>query len=282
MTDIGFGGAPPPAPGSVGMHGAPATDGRPATFVDVVASEWIKLRSLRSTTVTSGLTILLAIGIGILISFFAKPTFYGDAATASMGGLALGQLVVEILGVLAVTSEYASGTIQVSLMAVPRRTRYLLAKLLVITVVCFLLGEAVAFGSFGIGQAILHARSGHWESASFSEPQVLRAVIGAGLYLTLLGMVGAGLGFLLRSSAAGIVVSVAVVFVVPIILAIIDGVAHTHVGKYWPTEAGSQIFTINQGPDNTVMAPWNGFGVMVAFTVVLVLAGWFVLNRRDA
>jgi ABC-2 type transport system permease protein len=280
MTDVGFGGAP--VPSSIGRPDATAGDRRPQTFVDAIASEWIKLRSLRATTITSGTTIVLAIGIGLLVSFFSKPTFYGDAATNSMGGLALGQLVVAILGVMAVSSEYASRTIQVSLMAVPSRTRFFLAKMLVITVVCFVLGELVAFGSFGIGQAILHARSGGWASASIGQPQVFRAVLGAGLYLTLLGMIGAALGFIVRSTAAGIVLSVSIVFVVPIILSIIDHAANTQIDKYWPTEAGGQIFVVTQGPDNTVMAPFSGFAVLIAFTAFLLVAGWYILNRRDA
>jgi ABC-2 type transport system permease protein len=295
VTDVGFGGAPSPT--SIRMPDGKAGDRRPQTFLDVVASEWIKLRSLRATTITSATTILLAIGIGLLVSFFSKPTFYGDAATNSMGGLALGQLVVAILGVMAVSSEYASRTIQVSLMAVSHKTRFFLAKLLVITVVCFVLGELVAFGSFGIGQAILHARNG-WTtaplaqgippdqsgfvSASLGQPQVFRAVLGAGLYLTLLGMIGAALGFIVRSTAAGIVLSVSIVFVLPIILSIIDHAAKTHIEKYWPTEAGGQIFTITQGPDNTVMAPFSGFAVLIAFTAAVLVAGWYVLNRRDA
>jgi ABC-2 type transport system permease protein len=278
VTDIGFGGAPPPSQAALASTGRSA-DGYRATFVDVVASEWIKLRSLRSTTVTAVITVVLSIGIGILVAFFASETFYGSSVSDSMGGLGLAQLVIEILGVMAVSSEYASGTIRVSLMAVPSRTRFFVAKLLVILVLCFVLGELVAFASFGIGQAILHT---HTTSASISQPHVFRAVIGAGLYLTLLGVIGASLGFLLRSTAAGIVVSVAVVFVVPIILAIIDHAANIQIEKYWPTEAGGQIFTINQGPDPTVMAPWNGFAVMVAFTAAVVVAGYVVLDRRDA
>jgi ABC-2 type transport system permease protein len=284
MTDVGFGGAPPPSamglPGGTAQSRVGSRDYH-ASFRDAAASEWIKLRSLRSTTVTSGLTVLLAIGIGLLVSFLSKPTFYGDAATNSMGGLALGQLVVAILGVMAVSSEYASGTISVSLMAVPGRTRLFLAKLLVVTVVCFVLGELVAFGSFGIGQAILHARGG-WASASIGQPHVFRAVFGAGLYLTLLGMMGAAFGFIFRSTAVGIVLSLSVIFVVPIILNIIDHFANTSIDKYWPTEAGGQIFQINQGTDPTVMAPLNGFAVLIAFTVAVVILGWFVLDRRDA
>jgi ABC-type transport system involved in multi-copper enzyme maturation permease subunit len=280
VTDIGFGGAPQPTFASIGTPDQSTT--RRASFVDTLAAEWIKLRSMRATTVTSGLTVLLAIGIGLLVSFFATPNFYGDAASESMGGLGLGQLVVAILGVMAITSEYGSGTIRPSLMAVPNRTRFFLAKILTVAVVCFVIGEVTAFGSFGIGQAILHSRSGV-SSASLGQPHVFRAVFGAGLYLTALGLVGAAFGFIFRSTAVGIVLVVSMVFVIPIILAIIDHAANTHIEEYWPTEAGGQIFAINRGPQSPpVMAAWNGFADMVGFTVFILLVSWFTLTHRDA
>jgi ABC-2 type transport system permease protein len=290
MTDIGFGGAPQPTFSSIGT--VDKTTLKRTSFFDTLASEWIKLRSMRATTVTCGLTILLAIGIGLLVSFFAKPTFYGDATSESMGGLGLGQLVVAILGVMAVTSEYASGTIRPSLMAVPSRTRLYVAKILMVGLVCLVVGEITAFGSFGIGQAILHSRvhdhaNGgppfHVVSASLGQAHVFRAVFGAGLYLTALGLIGAAFGFIFRSTPVGIVLVVAMVFVIPIILAVIDNAANTHIEEYWPTEAGGQIFQINLGPQSPpVMAPWTGFFDMIGFTVFIVVIGWFVLRNRDA
>jgi ABC-2 type transport system permease protein len=288
MTDIGFGGAPQPTAGSIGSVERAST--RRSTFVDVLASEWIKLRSMRATTVTCGLIVLLAIGIGLLVSFFAKPTFYGDAATESMGGLGLSQLVVGILGVMAVSSEYGSGTIRPSLMAVPGRTRFFLSKVLVVAVVCFVVGEVTAFGSFGIGEAILHSRNHtvtqgdlHVVSASLGQAHVFRAVFGAGLYITLLGLIGAAFGFIFRSTAVGIVLVLAMVFVFPIILAIIDSAANVHIETYWPTEAGGQIFQINVGPQSPpVMAPWTGFFNLLGFTAFVLLVAWFTLTNRDA
>ncbi len=287
MTDAGFGGAPPPGAataGGVGLGTPPTSGVRKATFIDVVASEWIKLRSLRSTTVTSLITAVLAIGIGLLVCVLvaANPNNSGspnDPTTLSLAGLSLAQLVVAILGVMAVSSEYSSGTISVSLMAAPRRARFMLAKVLVVTVLCFVLGEVLAFASFGIGQAILH---GSTTSASLSEPQVLRAVFGAGLFLTALGLLGAGLGFLLRSTAGGIVASVAVIFVIPIITNFIPGTTGKDLTKYWPTQAGSNIYRVRDGIDTTVMAPWNGFGVMLAFVAVVLVVAFVVLDRRDA
>lgn len=290
MTDIGFGGAPQPSFSSIGTTDKAAL--KKTSFADTMASEWIKLRSMRATTVTSGLTILLAIGIGLLVSFFAKPTYYGDATSESMSGLALGQLAVGILGVMAVTSEYASGTIRPSLMAVPNRWRFYFAKILIVAVLCFILGEITAFGSFGIGQAIFHSRihdsaSGgapfHVVSASITQRHVLRAVFGAGLYLTALGLIGAAFGFIFRSTPVGIVLVLAMVFVIPIILAIVDSAANVSIERYFPTAAGGQIFQINSTPQSpAVMAPWTGFGDMLGFTAFVLVIGWFVLSSRDA
>ncbi|HLI00966.1 MAG TPA: ABC transporter permease [Acidimicrobiales bacterium] len=255
---------------------------RPATWWDAIRSEWVKLRSLRSMTICSIITAVLAIGIGVLVCSIvasrSNHTTNTDPTTLSLAGLALGQLAVAILAVLGVASEYASGTISVSLLAVPKRTRFFLCKLGVITALCLVLGEVLSFVAFGIGQAILH---GNYHSASLSQPHVARAVIGAGLYIAAIGLLSAGLGFLFRSTAAGVAVVVGVVFVLPdIIVPIVDGVAGTHIAKYWPTLAGERIFTVTPGGSD-VMAPWTGFLVMLALVAAVVVAAWVVLEARD-
>lgn len=284
MSQLSAAGPPPAGPSTGPTPPGSSTVGRyrPATWWDAIRSEWVKLRSLRSMTICSIITAVLAIGIGVLVcSIVASRSSHpgnADPTTLSLAGLALGQMAVAILAVLAVSSEYASGTISVSLLAVPKRTRFFLSKLLVITLLCLVLGEVLAFVAFGIGQAILH---GNYASASLSQPHVARAVIGAGLFIGAIGLLSAGLGFLLRSTAAGVAVVVGVVFVLPLIIVpIIDGVAGTHISKYWPTSAGEQIFTVRPGgPD--VMAPWNGFLVMLAFVAAVVVAAWAVLEARD-
>ena len=249
-------------------------------FGAVVRSEWTKVRSIRSTTVTMAVTVVLVVGIGALIclaiSHSHNPSV-SDPTTASLAMLVLAQLVVGIFGVMAVTSEYASGTIRPSLMAVPRRTTFVLAKLLVIGAVCAAVGEIAAFAAFAAGQAILR---GHTASASLGQPGVLRAVVGAGLYLTLLGLAGAGFGLLVRVTAGGISITVGLVFVVPIVLAFVPGHLGRDLQRYWPTTAGAQVFRVQS--DSSSLAPWPGFAVLAVFVAILLVAGGYALNRRDA
>jgi ABC-2 type transport system permease protein len=253
---------------------------RPVTFDDVVRAEWTKVRSIRSTTVTMLFTVMLVVGIGALICLAianSRNASVTDPTSASLVMLVLAQLVVGIFGVMTVTSEYASGTIRPSLMAVPRRTTFYLAKLIVVGVVCLVVGEVVAFAAFGAGQAILN---GHTASASLGQPGVLRAVVGAGLYLTVLGLLGVGFGLLVRVTAGGIAIVVSLVFIAPIILAFIPGHAGNELQRYWPTEAGAQVFRVQS--DSSSMAPWPGFAVLVGFAAVVLVAAGIVLNRRDA
>jgi ABC-type transport system involved in multi-copper enzyme maturation permease subunit len=255
----------------------------------VVRSEWTKVRSIKSTTITMIVTILLVVGIGALICLAVandSSATDGDPTRTSLAMLVLAQLAVGIFGVMSVSSEYASGTIRPSLMAVPDRRVFCLAKLLVVAAVCLAVGEVVSFAAFGVGQAILHGRTlsshliGPPVSASLGQPGVLRAVFGAGLYLTLLGLLGAGVGLLVRVTAGGIAILVGLVFIAPIILAFIPGSAGNDLQKYWPTEAGAQIFRVQS--DSNSMAPWPGFLVLLAFIGVVVVAGSYVLQRRDA
>jgi ABC-2 type transport system ATP-binding protein len=252
----------------------------PIAFDHIVLAEWTKVRSIRSTAITMVVTVLLVVGIGSLICVAVAQSngaSIGDPTAVSLAMLVIAQLVVGIFGVMTVTSEYASGTIRPTLMAVPRRTVFLLAKLVVVGAVCLVVGEITAFAAFGAGQAILN---GHTASASLSEPGVLRAVIGAGLYLTVLGLVGSGVGVLVRVTAGGIAVVVGLVFIAPIILAFIPGRVGADLRRYWPTQAGAQVFRVQS--DASAMAPWAGFAVLVGFVAVVLVAAGYLLNRRDA
>lgn len=259
---------------------------RPATFGDVLRSEWTKFRTVRSSPITLGIGLVLGIGISALVSLAAgdhyaqaslsdKRTW--DPTSISMSGLGLAQLAFAILGIMVVTSEYSSGMIRTSLAAVPRRGWLLAAKLLTYLGVILVVGMVTAFVSFSIGQAIIH---GHAPSTSLSHAEVLRAVFGAGLYLLVLSAFGVALGALMRHAAAGIAILVAIIFVLP-------GVAHAlpsswehAVEKYWPTQAGSQITNVVRGAHT--LAPWWGFADFVVFVAIILAAAFWLLAVRDS
>ena len=192
---------------------------RAATFADVLRSEWTKLRSVRSTFWALTVTVVLGVGLGAAVSAaaahgYAKSSVSDklswDPTAVSLDGIAIASLAIAVLGVLFISSEYSSGMIRASLIAVPKRGKLLAAKSLVFAAVTFVVGEATSFGAFFVGQALI---SGHAPHAALGDAGVARAVIGAGLVLTALAVLSVAVGALLRHPAAAIAAMVAVLFV---------------------------------------------------------------------
>jgi ABC-2 type transport system permease protein len=280
---------PPAAPGAAPIQ-APAArrPHRAATMADSVRAEWIKLRTLRSTYITLAVAVLLAIGVGVLISWATARNYHTDSisdkltwdpTSNSLSGLAFAQLAVSVLGVIVVAGEYSSGMIRTSLAAVPRRARWLAAKTAVFTVVVLILGEVSAFVAFLIGQPIIGSYAGV-PNASLGDPGVLRAVIGAGLYLAVIGLVAVGLGALVRNTAGGIAIIVALIFVLPAVSNALPTSWRHSVQKFWPTEAGSQITSVVRTAHT--LSPWAGLADFVIFAAIVLAAAFVLLLRRDA
>ncbi len=259
---------------------------RASTFGDVLRSEWTKLRSVRSTFWALTVTVVVGIGLGAVISAataysYAKLSVSGklswDPAEVSLDGVAIASLAIAVLGVLCISSEYSSGMIRTSLIAVPKRGRVLAAKSLVFAVVTFVVGEVTSFTAFFVGQALI---AGHAPHAALGDPGVARAVAGAGLYLTALAVLGVAVGTLLRHPAAAIAAMVAVLFVLPGIAQALPGSWRNPVTEFWPTQAGSQLTSVH--PAAHSLQPWPGFGVMCLFVAIVYAIAWTLLDRRDA
>ena len=258
-------------------------------FGHLLLTEWIKIRSVRSTVWTLILLFVLTVGFTALLSLAisaswdqARPATHAaviaDPVDTILGtGLEFGQLAVCVLGVLVISSEYAAGTIRVSLLAVPRRWPMMAAKALVFAVIVFVVGEVAAFGSFFAGSAILHSHA----PVSISDPGVARAIVGAGLYLTVLGWFAMAIGALLRHTAGAITTVIGVVFVLPIIAAFLPASWGQHVHDYLPSVSGGMIAQAQQGA-NQVLSPWQGFGVFCIWTALLLAVAFALLQRRDA
>jgi uncharacterized protein YfiM (DUF2279 family) len=259
---------------------------RAATFGDVLASEWVKLRSVRSTFWALTVTVVLGIGLGALISAaaahgYAKSSVSSklswDPTGVSQTGVAIASLAIAVLGVLYFSSEYSSGMIRTSLIAVPKRGRVLAAKSLVFAAVTLVVGEVTCFAAFFAGQALI---SGHAPTAALGDPGVARAVVGGGLYLTALAVLSVAAGALLRRPAAGISCIVAVLFVLPGIAQALPDSWRNPVTEFWPTQAGTQVTSVSHSAHS--LQPWPGFGVMCLFVVIVYAIAWTLLNRRDA
>ncbi|WP_433305065.1 hypothetical protein ACQP2F_17060 [Actinoplanes sp. CA-030573] len=206
--------------GSVDASGGAvhASGGAVHAFRGAVHAEWIKLWSVRSTWLALAAAVALGAGLGLADTMSTTRSW--DTLTAAdraafdpvgsgFAGLTFAQLAFGVLGVLAATGDYATGTIIPALTATPRRGRLYLAKAAVVAVTTLVLGQVLAFGLFLLGQAVL--RSEHL-NAGLGDPGVLRAVTGAGLYLTAIALVGLGLGALARHPAGGVSALIAVVF----------------------------------------------------------------------
>lgn len=258
-------------------------------FGNVLRSEWVKLRSVRSTVWSLAVLVVASIGFTVLFTALTsahwndgrpaqRASVAADPTSAILGGaLGLSQLAVCVLGVLVVTAEYSTGTIRATLLAVPRRTPVLLAKAVVFGTVILVIGEAVAFVAFFVGSALLRAHA----PVAIGDPGVLRAVIGAGLYLTVLGFFSLAVGTILRHSAAAITGVIAFVLVLAPLTQLIPGTVGEHIHAYLPTEAG-QLVTYTRPSSEHLLSAWQGFGVFCAWTAALLVLGGWLLHRRDA
>ena len=259
---------------------------RAATFGDVLRSEWTKFRSVRSTFWALTVTVVLGVALGAVISaatahaytkFSVSGKLSWDPTGVSLAGVAIASPAIAVLGVLCISSEYSSGMIRTSLIAVPKRGRVLAAKSLVFAGVTFVVGEVVCFAAFFVGQALI---AGHAPHAALGDPGVARAVAGAGLYLTALAVLSVAAGTLLRHPAAAIACLVGVLFVLPGIAQALPDSWRNPVTEFWPTQAGSQLTSVH--PSAHTLQPWPGFGVMCLFVAIVYAIAWTLLDRRDA
>jgi ABC-2 type transport system permease protein len=257
----------------------------PASLSDVVRAEWRKFHTVRSTYWSLLVAAVLGVGVSALISLAASNHYsklsltdrlQWDPTSVSTSGFGLAQLAIGVLGVLIITGEYSSGMIQTSMAAVPRRHRLVAAKSLVFGVVALVFGEIVGFAAFLIGQAIIAANA---PSVGLGDHDVLRAVIGAGLYLAVLGVLAVAIGTIVRSAAAGIGTLVALLYVLPGVAAALPGGLEHSVEKFWPTQAGTQLTSVYR-PTHT-LSPWVGFGWMCVVTAVVLGVAVLLVNRRD-
>ena len=259
-----------------------AASGPHYRFAQVARMEWIKLRSLRSTWWTLAITAAGAIGMAIVIGVNTKNAA-GDLTNNALAGMVPGLLLMGVLGVLMTTSEYTSGMIRATLAAIPNRPLLLAAKAAVFGAVALAVGEAAAFISFLAGGAAL--RHGI-PAPTLSQPGVLRAVVLSGAGFCLLGLLGLGLGAIIRHTPAAIAVFVGGVY----LLAQIVGAAAHAIGGYMPILIiGNSLSTtkpVSCGGSSAqcpqLLSAWAGLGVLCLYAAVALLIGGWLLVRRDA
>jgi ABC-2 type transport system permease protein len=259
-------------------------------FGHLMRAEWTKIRSVRSTLWSLFAFVVVAFGFSTLVAAVIAHDWntpgnhpnharlVTDPTSVIFGaGFGLGQLAMCVLGVMVITSEYTTGAIRASLLAVPKRIPMLAAKAVVFTVLDLVASAITVFAVFFITTAILRSHI----SITLGQPGLTKAVIGSILYLGVLGLFALAIGGLIRHTVGALAVVLGVVIVVPPLISLIPGTIANHVHGYLPTIAG-QLVGQTREQSGDVLSGWQGFGVFCAWTAVLLAACCWLLVRRDA
>jgi ABC-2 type transport system permease protein len=296
----------PPAVGQAGLRGA-------------IASEFTKIRSVRSTYWTLGALFIVSVGLGIAITAGTAANFANnpgnkagfDATQASLGAFfELGQLIIAVLGAMVITSEYSTGMIRTSLTAQPRRGVVYAAKAIVFTAVTLVISLVTAFIAFFIGQAIYSSKGVSASlfhtvtipananvtcnpgpapcTATFSgtdvitSSTVLTAIIGTALFVTIVALIAYGVGSILRHTAGAIATVIALLFIIPILEQTLPNDWRWDIMRFLP-DAATRVISVTVGGDNPhLWSAWPQLGVTALWAAVLVGVGAYLFRKRDA
>ncbi|MBG6225252.1 hypothetical protein IWX63_001824 [Arthrobacter sp. CAN_A2] len=292
-----------PAP----SHQQPRRQGEPGPGVNfgrVLKSEWIKVTTVPSTVILIVSTVVVMVGLAALAAWAISITQQdlgssgapqggpggpggpgSDFDPASQAweipssGLIFGQLLIASLAVVLIASEWATGMIRSTMVAVPKRTPALLAKNVIIAIIAFVVGAVSAFLSYVVAQPIL---AGEDLDFAITTEGVLPSILNSGSYLAFIAVISMGIGTLLRNTAGGVVTAVALFFVVPVIIVnLLSGLADwiPDAARFLPTNAGNQLIAISTGSDE--LTQFQGGLVMAAWALVLLVASLVVTRKRD-
>jgi ABC-2 type transport system permease protein len=251
-------------------------------FRHALRAESIKLRTVRSTWWTLVATLVLGAGLTVLICWGNAEWLASADADESPGsfitwGMMIAQITAVVLGALVVTTEYGTGMIRSSFAAVPARGRVLAAKAIVVTSVLFVVGTVTALVGYVGGNYFLD-REGIGMAL---EGDVLRAMYGSGLYLAGIGLFTVAVGFLLRHTAGTISIVLALMLILGNMVMLVPGTFGDWLEKLMPGNAGASIATpVSFNPN--LLGPWEGYGVFLFETAILLGLAWAMVRRRDA
>src|ERR1700678_2054176 len=294
----------PPAAGQAGLRGA-------------LASEFTKLRSVRSTYWTLGALFIVSVGLSVAILAGTAANFANnpgnkagfDATQNSLGAFfEIGQLIIAVLGAMVITSEYSTGMIRTSLTAQPRRGVVYAAKAMVFTAVTLVISIITAFIAFFIGQAIYSSKGVSASlfhtvtipananvncgpsgcTATFSGTDVitastvLTAIIGTALFVTIVALIAFGVGSIVRHTAGALAIVIALLFIVPILEQTLPNDWRWDIMRFLP-DAATRVISVTVGGTNIhLWLAWPQLGVTAVWAAVLVGIGAYLFRKRDA
>lgn len=279
---------------AVGTPIRAAVDPLHVTFARVVRSEWIKFITVRSTVWTLSITLLVMVGLSLLVAATASaeagPGGGGPSgAEVATAGYLFAQMVVAVLGALVITGEYSTGMIRSTLTAVPTRLPVLAGKAVVLALATFVVGVSGALIAAIVTRPVLTAG----EPADLGSVQAWRMLLGTGLYLAGIALLAFGLGVLIRHSAGAITSILGVILLLPLLVNILGGALTwvAEAGPYLPADAGARILAPEpeaealaaaEAAGVTLLGPWQGYGILLVYVAVTLVAGAALLRRRDA
>jgi ABC-type transport system involved in multi-copper enzyme maturation permease subunit len=200
-----------------------------------------------------------------------------DPTAHSLRGLFLAQLAIGVLGVLVISSEYATGMIRTTFTAVPRRRVVLVSKVLVFGAVAMAVSAASTFIAFFVGQSILNTKH---IGVSIRDPHVLRAVLGATAYLTIIALLGLGLATIFRRTAGAIASLFGLVLVLPLLARALPSPWNDDVSKFLPGQAGQALFSVR--PNSSLLSPGSALIVCILWLAVTFTVATVLITKRDA
>ncbi len=262
---------------------------RRTSMRDALHAEWAKARTLPGTTWLLLAAVALTVLVGVAVAAAVRcPSGHcaEDPAKISLTGIYLGQAVIAIVAVLAVSGEYSTGMIRVTLAAMPSRATMLGAKAAVLT------GPVLVAGAVAVAASVLAGRlilPGHgidpahgYPNLSLASGPVLRAALGSVLYLALIALLSLGIAAAVRDGAAAIGIVLGLLYLFPILGQVVGGgTAHRHLEQLAPMTAGLAI-QATTGLRSLPISPWAGLGVLAGWAAAALLAGGTLLRLRDA
>ncbi|WP_323959827.1 ABC transporter permease subunit [Arthrobacter sp. JZ12] len=287
------------APETTAVRSLP-TNGPGVNFLRVLKSEWIKVTTVPSTVILLSITLVVMVGLSALFawsmatsaasaeSFTSSDpeiaaqlaaTNYGELAlTAPSAGIIFGQLLIASLAVVLIASEWGTGMIRSTMVAVPTRIPALLAKNLIIAVIAFVVGAGAAFISYFVAQPLLAPEGIDF---AITTDGVLLSIINTGAVLALMAIIAMSIGTLLRNTAGGVVTAIGLLMVLPIIVQIFSGLADwiPDAARFLPSSAGEQMVALTIAED--ALNQWQGALVLGGWALVLLVISLVVTKKRD-
>lgn len=285
-------------------HSAASVPGTAApsgvTFPRVLKSEWIKVTTVNSTVILLAISVVVMVGLSALGAWqvvtildvindaaspeeamaFGDPQMYRDMVTElPASGIFFGQLLIASLAVVLIASEWGTGMIRSTFSAVPKRIPALLAKNLIIAVISFIVGAGAAYIGFLVAQPIL---AGGDLTLSLNDDGVLASILNTGTCLALIAVFSMAIGTLLRNTAGGVVTAIGIIFVLPMVVGLVQGIADwiPDAARFLPSNAGTQLVLANPTAEGALTQLEGGL-VLAAWAAVLLIISLIVTKRRD-